>query len=254
MRPSAPSTPACTGLLRRGHALKQAHAGVLRDRAYLAPYPPQEARARIAAAGALGRALGYLSPSAPLRLQSCALRLLTNLALERKLRAAAVRGGLVQRLAHMLAASSSGNSSSLDSSSDGSVGGGRSSVPAQLQSLVYGCLYLASMEPAGRHALASGELVPRWAGRRVGSSCVGLCMTRRARRASHTGQCSAARSLGTTSRRACRLIEGVLQARDLRATPELIATVVNLAGEPAATEVRAGVKSKQRSAECSWPP
>lgn len=141
-----------------------------------ARHTPQEARTRIAAAGALGRALGYLTPSAPLRLQSCALRLLTNLALERKLRAAAVRGGLVQRLAHVLAAHSSGTSSSVDSCGDGNGGGGsRGAVPAQLQSLVHGCLYLASMEPAGRRVLASSELVPRCAaGARVFGLATGV--------------------------------------------------------------------------------
>lgn len=137
----------------------------------------QESRARIGAAGALGRALGYLSPTAPPRLQSCALRLVTNLVLERKLRAAAVRYGLVQRLAQLLASLGSGTSFDCGGGGSGSggtgggsssvnssvsSGGSRSAATGQLHPLVYGCLYLASVEPAGRQALAASELVQRW--------------------------------------------------------------------------------------------
>ena len=110
----------------------------------------------MAAAGIVIRSLALVAPNAPPVLQAGSLRLMTNLALDSRLRRQLVAGGLVQQLIHLLQPPLPHLSGALSSGAPlpGPLG-------AQLQPLALGLMYLASMEERGRLVLAQSDLLPR---------------------------------------------------------------------------------------------
>lgn len=115
----------------------------------------QEAKSRMASAGVVPRTLALLARNCPPALQVAALRLLTNLAFDTRMRRRMVAEGLVQRLTGLLPQQPTPNQA------QASVNAQTSALMTQLQPLALGLLYLASMEEAGQKAFADTELVPR---------------------------------------------------------------------------------------------
>ncbi|KAI8472723.1 MAG: kinesin-associated protein-domain-containing protein [Monoraphidium minutum] len=111
-----------------------------------------EAKCRMVAAGVVPRTLTLLSATAPGAVQAAALRLANNLAFDTKTRRIMVGAGVVQRLAEVL----------LQAPQPGVASGSNTLAAAsQLPPLTMGLLYLASLEPPARQAVASGDLLPR---------------------------------------------------------------------------------------------
>lgn len=117
---------------------------------------PQEAKAKVAAAGALPRVLALLAPSAPAALQVASMRLLTNLAFDRRLRRQMAKAGAAQRAAEVLLQQPLGGGGGAQAAAAPAAAAG-----ASLQPLALGLLYLASMEPPGREAVALSDVLSR---------------------------------------------------------------------------------------------
>jgi hypothetical protein len=145
------------GLHRQLCAVSQIRPSLCKAKVPSLPPTSQEAKAKMAAAGIVPRAVVLVAPSSPPALESAVLRLMNNLAFDPQLRAHVVKAGLVQRLTEALQLGAGGGAGA-------AAAGSLSSQP-----LVWGLLYLASMEEGGREAIAAADILPRWVGVGFGS-------------------------------------------------------------------------------------